>query len=301
MVKKFNGIINVLKPPGMTSHDVVSFVRKTLNMKRVGHTGTLDPNAAGVLPICVGQGTKVSQFLLDSIKCYRAELTLGFTSDTQDSYGNITHQKEVDIDAESIKNAVLSFVGDSNQIPPMYSAVRINGKKLYELARKGIKIERKTRFIHVSSIDVIYIKGNKVIFDVICSKGTYIRTLCHDIGEKLGCGGIMSFLLRTKTGPFDLSTSVTLEELRQSKEVEKYILPIDFPLLHLGRIDINPRVAKLALNGARISYLDFLNRDLNILIGDTLRIYLEDKFIGIATMKKDNKDKDYIKFAKLFV
>lgn len=301
MVKKFNGIINVLKPPGMTSHDVVSFVRKTLNMKRVGHTGTLDPNAAGVLPICVGQGTKVSQFLLDSIKCYRAELTLGFTSDTQDSYGNITHQKEVDIDAESIKNAVLSFVGDSNQIPPMYSAVRINGKKLYELARKGIEIERKTRFIHVSSIDVIYIKGNKVIFDVICSKGTYIRTLCHDIGEKLGCGGIMSFLLRTKTGPFDLSTSVTLEELRQSKEVEKYILPIDFPLLHLGRIDINPRVAKLALNGARISYLDFLNRDLNILIGDTLRIYLEDKFIGIATMKKDNEDKDYIKFAKLFV
>jgi len=294
-----NGVINILKPPGMTSHDVVSFVRKTLNMKKVGHTGTLDPNAAGVLPICIGQGTKVSQFLLDSVKRYRTELTLGVTSDTQDSYGDVSKQMETDFDVETIRNAVLSFIGDYMQTPPMYSAVRMNGKKLYELAREGIEVERKSRLVHIKSIDIIHIKNNKVLFDVTCSKGTYVRTLCHDIGAKLGCGGIMSFLLRTKTGPFDLSTSVSLEEFRQ--KAEKYILPIDFPLLHLGRIDINTRVSKLALNGARLSYLDFLSREPNIVTGDTLRIYLESKFIGIATMKKDNEGKDYIKFSKLFV
>ena len=294
-----NGVINILKPPGMTSHDVVSFVRKTLNMKKVGHTGTLDPNAAGVLPICIGQGTKVSQFLLDSVKSYRAELTLGLTSDTQDSYGVISKQKETDFDVETIRNAILSFKGDYMQTPPMYSAVRMNGKKLYELAREGIEVERKSRLVHIESIEIIYLKDNKVLFDVTCSKGTYVRTLCHDIGAKLGCGGIMSFLLRTKTGPFDLSTSVVLEEFRQN--AEKYILPIDFPLLHLGRIDINPRVAKLALNGARISYLDFLSREPNIVTEDILKIYLESKFIGIASMKKDSEGKDYIKFSKLFV
>lgn len=294
-----NGVINILKPPGMTSHDVVSFVRKTLNMKKVGHTGTLDPNAAGVLPICIGQGTKVSQFLLDSVKSYRAELTLGLTSDTQDSYGVISKQKETDFDVETIRNAILSFKDDYMQTPPMYSAVRMNGKKLYELAREGIEVERKSRLVHIESIEIIYLKDNKVLFDVTCSKGTYVRTLCHDIGAKLGCGGIMSFLLRTKTGPFDLSTSVVLEEFRQN--AEKYILPIDFPLLHLGRIDINPRVAKLALNGARISYLDFLSREPNIVTEDILKIYLESKFIGIASMKKDGEGKDYIKFSKLFV
>ncbi|MCD5410411.1 MAG: tRNA pseudouridine(55) synthase TruB [Clostridiales bacterium] len=294
-----DGVINILKPPGMTSHDVVSFVRKTLNMKKVGHTGTLDPNAAGVLPICIGQGTKVSQFILDSVKSYRAELTLGLTSDTQDSYGVISKQKETDFDVETIRNAILSFKGDYMQTPPMYSAVRMNGKKLYELAREGIEVERKSRLVHIESIEIIYLKDNKVLFDVTCSKGTYVRTLCHDIGAKLGCGGIMSFLLRTKTGPFDLSTSVVLEEFRQN--AEKYILPIDFPLLHLGRIDINPRVAKLALNGARISYLDFLSREPNIVTEDILKIYLESKFIGIASMKKDSEGKDYIKFSKLFV
>ncbi|MGV8144940.1 MAG: tRNA pseudouridine(55) synthase TruB [Alkaliphilus sp.] len=296
-----NGVINILKPPGMTSHDVVSFVRKTLNMKKVGHTGTLDPNAAGVLPICVGQGTKVSQFLLDSVKSYRTELTLGIVSDTQDSYGNMSKQQEIDIDTSTIRKAILSFVGEIAQMPPMYSAVRMNGKKLYELAREGIEVERKTRLVHIEYIDIIYIKENKVLFDVTCSKGTFIRTLCHDIGAKLGCGGIMSFLLRTKTGPFDLSTSVVLEEFRQSKEVEKYILPIDFPLLHLGRIDIDPRVSKLALNGARISYGCFLNKGPYTPTGGKARIYLEDKFIGIATMENNKENALHIKFSKMFV
>ncbi|SNR88875.1 tRNA pseudouridine synthase B [Anaerovirgula multivorans] len=294
------GILNILKPPEMTSHDVVAIVRRKTRIKKVGHTGTLDPNAAGVLPICIGQATKISQYLLDSTKKYRAELTLGITTDTQDAYGTVTNKRKVDVSTKEIESAVVSFIGEYNQIPPMYSALKIKGKKLYELARQGIEVARKPRRIHIESIDIINMKGSTVLFDVTCSKGTYIRTLCHDIGEKLGCGGIMSFLLRTATGKFYISSAITLEELEAIQDlhdVEKILKPIDYPLDHIARIDLDSSYEKAALNGNKI-FLESLPH--HIFLGDDVRVYINQNFIGIGTILKDSTGNIYIKFSRLF-
>ena len=216
-----NGILNVLKPPGMTSFDIVARVRGLVRMKKAGHTGTLDPMAVGVLPVCLGSATKAIEFMMDKDKLYRAELALGITTDTQDASGKVLETREAICTNEEIEAAVMSFTGKSEQLPPMYSAVRINGRKLYEMAREGLTIDRTPRAIEIYHTNIIDIKrdgGIRVLFDVHCSKGTYIRALCADIGEKLGCGGHMSFLLRKKAGVFDLSTAVTLEELKHAVE-----------------------------------------------------------------------------------
>lgn len=294
-----NGILNILKPPGMTSHDVVSVVRKKLNMKKVGHTGTLDPNASGVLPICVGQATKVSQFLLDSKKKYRAELTLGIETDTEDIYGEVINQVPVVSTKEEIESAILSFIGTYDQVPPMYSAVKVNGKKLYEMARNGIEIERKSRRINIYSIDIIEISGNTALFDVLCSKGTYIRTLCKDIGTSLGCGGVMSFLIRTETSGFDLSSSITIEELKELEEVEKVLLPLDYPLNHIPKIDVKPDYDKQVLNGARV-YEHYLINKLDLPLETEVRIYLDNQFVGLGITKSSEGER-YIKFLRLLI
>ena len=230
-----NGIINVLKPAGMTSFDVVSFIRKAAGQKKVGHTGTLDPSAVGVLPICLGNATRAIEFIIEKDKVYRAELTLGSATDTQDSSGNVIFTGEVNFDNKDVSEAIMSFVGESDQLPPMYSAIKIDGKKLYELARQGETVERQPRKITIYEINIIrlwdeeacYPAGvlntdkapkqlvKKALFEVHCSKGTYIRTLCHDIGEKLGCGGHMSFLIRTRAGKYGLETALTLEEIKE--------------------------------------------------------------------------------------
>lgn len=216
---ELNGLINVLKPPGMTSHDVIYFIRKTLHVKKAGHTGTLDPGVAGVLPVCVGRATKIIEYLNEDIKVYRAELTLGRSTDTQDGFGRTVSLSDASsLTCEDIEKELLSFIGEQYQIPPMVSAIKHKGKKLYELARKGIEIERKPRKIHVFDIKVIRFnaigtRNPRIMFDVKCSKGTYVRTLCHDLGDKLGCGGFMSFLIRTATGRFHISSSLTLEEI----------------------------------------------------------------------------------------
>ncbi|AKL95430.1 tRNA pseudouridine synthase B [Clostridium aceticum] len=291
------GILNILKPPGMTSHDVVSRVRKKTRIKKVGHTGTLDPNAAGVLPICIGQATKISQFLLDSTKRYRAELTLGIQTDTQDTYGSILEEKEVKVSQDEIKKAILSFVGEYHQIPPMYSALKVKGKKLYELARQGIEIDREARKVQIHQINIISMVEDKVLFDVVCSKGTYIRTLCHDIGRVLGCGGVMSFLLRTATHNFDIESAITLEELHETEEIEAYLKPIDFPLDHILKINLDASYEKAALNGNRIYIKDNLY---SIPTETEVRIYVEDDFIGIGNIKEDHEKKKYVKFSRLF-
>ncbi len=214
-----NGILNILKPPEMTSFDIVARVRGLLRIKKAGHTGTLDPMAVGVLPICLGSATKAIEFMMEKDKLYRAELTLGITTDTQDSSGEVLETREAAYTDEEIAAAVKSFTGKSQQLPPMYSAVKINGRKLYEMAREGLTVDRTPRDIEIFSLNILDIKREKnirVLFDVHCSKGTYIRTLCADIGERLGCGGHMSFLLRKRAGAFDLTTAVTLEELKQS-------------------------------------------------------------------------------------
>jgi len=293
-----NGILNILKPPGMTSHDVVSVVRKKLNIKKVGHTGTLDPNAAGVLPICVGQATKISQFLLDGKKKYRTELTLGIETDTEDIYGAITNRSSIVPENEDIERAILSFIGTYDQIPPMYSALKVKGKKLYELAREGIEIERKPRQVTIYSIDIIKIDNGKIMFDVLCSKGTYIRTLCKDIGRTLGCGGVMSFLLRIEASGFDLKTAITIEELNEREDVKSLLLPLDFPLSHIPKVIVKSSYTKQVLNGNRI-FPHYLVANLDIPLETEVRIYLEKQFVGFGIVKCDEDGQNYIKFLRL--
>ncbi len=263
----YNGIINVLKPPGMTSFDVVAYLRGVLKTRKIGHTGTLDPAAVGVLPICVGSATKVIEFITDNDKHYRAELTLGIRTDTQDSSGNIIDVRNPDLSAEKIHGAIKSFEGKYNQIPPMYSAVKVDGKKLYELARSGITIERKPREVEIYSADILKIESGtavledneipviRVLFDIKCSKGTYIRTLCDDIGERLGCGGNMSFLIRLGTGAFGISESKTLDEIKamlENNEPTGLFTDISKTFDDLGEIKLNISEEKRFVNGMHI-------------------------------------------------
>lgn len=226
-----NGILNIYKEQRQTSHDVVSKLRRILKTRRIGHTGTLDPNAEGVLPVCIGQATKLAELLTEKEKTYLTELRLGISTDTQDAWGQVTAEKEVTAAADAVKAAVFSFVGNVWQQPPMYSAVKQGGKKLYELARAGIEVERPQRPVTIHGIeDFAALSGDSYRFTVCCSKGTYIRTLCHDIGQKLGCGAHMTRLVRLQSGRFLLDTALKLaevERLQQAGELERYLLPVD--------------------------------------------------------------------------
>ena len=210
-----SGFINVLKPAGMTSHDVVSFIRRTYGLKKVGHAGTLDPAAAGVLPIALGSATRLIEYITDADKGYRAELTFGYKTDSGDDMGEVIEQiNNFKIPSQQEIDTVLKqFIGRIQQVPPMYSAIKVNGQKLYELARQGKSIEVPTRLVEISTIKMINNSGEKLLFDVTCSKGTYIRTLCMDIGAKLNLPAVMSFLIRTRVGKFTLQEAVTLEEI----------------------------------------------------------------------------------------
>jgi tRNA pseudouridine55 synthase len=217
-----NGILNILKPPGMTSFDVVAYLRNITKTKKIGHAGTLDPEAVGVLVVCLGSATKAIEYMAGMDKAYRAEVTLGVETDTQDAWGEVTRSCDAIFPEHRIREVMMSFIGKYNQVPPMYSALKINGKKLYEIARAGKTVERKAREVKIYSLDVINIKDNsEVLFDVVCSKGTYIRTLCADIGEQLGCGGHMSFLLRKRVGFFDISLSLTLDTVKKLLDENK--------------------------------------------------------------------------------
>ncbi len=208
-----NGIINVYKEKGYTSHDVVAKLRGILKQKRIGHTGTLDPEAEGVLPVCLGRATRVCDMLTEKDKVYEAVLLLGKTTDTQDMTGTVLEEKQVTCSSGEVLEAIAGFTGTQEQIPPMYSALKVNGKKLCDLARAGIEVERKPREITVFSIRVLKEELPEVQMQVHCSKGTYIRTLCHDIGQKLGCGGCMKSLLRTRVAEFELKDAVRLAEI----------------------------------------------------------------------------------------
>ncbi|HAA42772.1 MAG TPA: tRNA pseudouridine(55) synthase TruB [Ruminiclostridium sp.] len=283
-----NGVINVLKPTGMTSFDVVAYLRRILKIKKVGHTGTLDPCAAGVLPVCLGKATKAVEFLIDKDKIYRAGLKLGISTDTQDATGKIIKESPVDVSKDEIERAIMSFVGKYSQVPPMYSAIKVNGKKLYDIAREGKVIDRKPREVEIYSIDIIQIKKDSVIFDVECSKGTYIRTLCDDIGNKLGCGGHMSFLLRKKAGVFDLSTTLTLEEIRElaaQGTLQEKIIPVDEIFKDYDKIVLNLKDTKKFTNGAKIKISDEFKKKKN------LRVYGWDgKFLAFGQVIKFNED-----------
>ena len=239
----YDGIINVYKEKGYTSHDVVAKMRGILGQKKVGHTGTLDPEAEGVLLVCAGKGTRLCDMLTDTDKTYRAVLLLGVETDTEDMTGTVLRTADVSgLTEEEVKKAVLSFVGEYEQVPPMYSALKVNGKRLYELAREGKTIERKSRRIQIHGIEIESVKLPEVVFSVSCSKGTYIRSLCRDIGEKLFVGGCMKALTRTKTGGFSMDESRTLSELQKLKEEDQLseaVFPVEtvfakLPAFHSG-------------------------------------------------------------------
>lgn len=246
----------------MTSHDAVAVVRRVLWTKKVGHTGTLDPQAAGVLPICVGQATRIVEMLQEDRKIYRAELTLGISTDTQDRWGTILSEKSVSVTEPQLLAAFAKYTGDILQIPPMYSALKVDGHKLCDLARKGITIERDARHQTVHAIRLIRFNGINALFDVSCSKGTYVRTLCHDIGEHIGCGGTMSFLLRTATGAFDIRNSITLEELKaceSPEEAAKWLISIDDAFAGIPKLHLKEEWIKMIRNGVSANFARFLN------------------------------------------
>ncbi len=252
-----NGIIVIDKPEGKTSHDMVYFMRRVTGIKKIGHTGTLDPMATGVLPVCIGSATKAADMLTASDKQYTAELILGKTTDTQDASGTVLTESEVNLADTEIENAVSSFVGEIEQIPPMYSAIKQNGKKLYELARKGIEVERKPRKVKIHGINILGIDGKSVKIDVSCSKGTYIRTLCADIGEKLGTGAYMNTLRRTQAGIFTIENAYTAEDIQKMAEagtLNEALIPIDELFFEYPKIVLNEKQTRSIVNGIRMTY-----------------------------------------------
>lgn len=276
-----NGVILIDKPLGKTSHDLVYEARRLSGVKKVGHTGTLDPMASGVLPICIGNATKAADMLTASDKAYRAQLVLGMTTDTQDAEGEILSECGVNVSKEEIERAVKSFVGEIEQIPPMYSAIKVGGKKLYELAREGKEIERKPRKIFIKSIDILKIdmENYTVTIDVECSKGTYIRSLCEDIGMKLGVGAYMNTLIRTKSGMFSIKDCKSVEELRKLKdagELENVLIPTSELFKDFDKIKLNKKQSALVQNGVSIMYSGLRQ-------GCSYRLYSnEDKFLCIS-------------------
>lgn len=248
-----HGIINVYKEKGFTSHDVVAKLRGIVGQKKIGHTGTLDPDATGVLPVCLGKATKLCDLLTDKNKTYEAVLLLGKTTDTQDITGEVLEEKSTEaLTEEKVREAIEGFIGDYEQIPPMYSALKVNGKKLYELAREGKVIERKARPVKILDIQILEIDLPKVRMEVLCSKGTYIRTLCHDIGEKLGCGGCMESLIRTRVSTFRIEDAKTLDEietLKQEGKLAELLVPIDAMFPSHPKITVKDDWKAFAKNG----------------------------------------------------
>ncbi|HAS91167.1 MAG TPA: tRNA pseudouridine(55) synthase TruB [Sedimentibacter sp.] len=278
------GILNILKPTGMTSHDVVSNVRKILNIKKVGHAGTLDPNVAGVLVICVGKATKFSEYLMSGDKEYVCELILGQSTDTQDSYGMVIDKSDkVSVTREELNEVLKKFTGELIQIPPAYSAVKLHGKKLYEYARQNIQVEKQGRPINIKSIELLKFDGNKALLKVRCSKGTYIRTLCNDIGKSLGTFGHMGILIRTESKGLHINNSVTLEKLKylnDSNKLDECLIPVE-SIYKLDKINVESKYYDRLTAGNEVEA--GLNTD-----SDKFYVYCRNSLIGIGKKVKDN-------------
>lgn len=296
-----NGVLNIYKEKGYTSHDVVAKLRGILGQKKIGHTGTLDPDAVGVLPVCLGKATKLCDMLTDKNKTYETVMLLGKVTDTQDTSGSILSEHDTsNLDETVVKTAVLSFVGDYMQIPPMYSALKVNGKKLYELAREGIEIERKARPVRILDIQIKEINLPRVRMEVTCSKGTYIRTLCHDIGEKLGCGACMEELVRTKVSRFDIKDSLTLEQVADLKNADKldaYMVAIDEMFSDYEAVTLKEEFMYFVYNGNVFSP-KHLNKNRELADEKMVRVYDGNgEFIAIYKYIKDN---NLFKIVKMF-
>ena len=289
-----NGVINIYKERGFTSHDVVAKLRGILKQKKIGHTGTLDPDAEGVLPVCLGKGTRLCDMLTDHSKVYEAVLLLGQSTDTQDVSGTVLQEASVEVSEEEVREAIMSFVGPYDQIPPMYSALKVNGQKLCYLARAGKEVERKARPVEIYEIQIEEIYLPRVRMTVSCSKGTYIRTLCHDIGEKLKCHGCMESLLRTRVGQFQLKDSLTLaqvETYRDENRVSEIVMPVDQVFSDCPVLKLTKEAAKLGYNGNPFSSTQALAEDgqtvdksleISLNSGKWFRVYDPERvFIGV--------------------
>ena len=292
-----DGIFNIYKEKGFTSHDVVAIVRRTIHMKKVGHTGTLDPDAEGVLPVCVGKATKLSDVIMDGRKSYRAMLRLGITTTTEDASGEVLETKAVVFDEEKIRAAVAAFIGRLEQVPPMYSAVKVNGKKLYELAREGKEIARKARTIEVYDIRIRrFLPPDRVEMDIDCSKGTYIRTLCADIGK--------AELLRTATGSFSLENAIRLDDLKalaEQERAEEALLTMQEALRDFPVIKIAEGSTKLLYNGGKIQEKYFTKQPKALQEDEIAAVYdFENHLVGLYTLKKEETN-FYIKPFKMLV
>lgn len=301
-----DGILNIRKEKGFTSHDVVAVLRGILHTKKIGHTGTLDPMAEGVLPVCVGAATKLCETFTDHDKEYTAVMRLGETYDTLDITGVMIKKKEVMSTEEEVVSAIKSFVGGYNQVPPMYSAKKVDGKKLYELARAGKTVERKPVFVDIYDIEILELDIPKVTIRVHCGKGTYIRSLISDIGEKLSCGACMEELTRTRVGEFDIKDSYSLDEIKKIMEEDKIsevILSVEAVFSGLEEVVLNAELSKAALNGNTLRGIDMkkIGIDTKSMLADKekVRVYAEGRrFVGIYEYKKTD---DILKVYKMFL
>ncbi|EKY22113.1 tRNA pseudouridine(55) synthase TruB [Clostridium celatum] len=276
-----NGVLNIFKPTGMTSFDVVRIVKKVCNTGKVGHTGTLDPEASGVLPVCVGRATKIIDYIMDSKKVYEVVFKLGIRTTTYDLEGEVLEERNTEsLKDEDILKVVNSFKGQYSQIPPMYSALKQNGVRLYELARKGIEVEREGRLITIYNIEDIKVNNPYVSMKVTCSKGTYIRSLCYDIGEKLGVFATMTELNRSATSVFNQEQAININDLN-SDNVNEYLISIEDALNSYDTITVGMRYKKLLVNGVRVADTRF-TKD-KVICEKLYRVYDEEgNFIGLG-------------------
>ena len=307
-----HGIINVYKEKGFTSFDVVAKARGIFKQKKIGHTGTLDPDAEGVLPLCFGKATKVCELLTEKRKEYQAVMLLGKVTDTQDISGTVLEEQEVNVTEEEVREAVLSFKGDIMQVPPMYSALKVNGQKLCDLARAGKTVERKARPVTIYELEILNIELPRVTMRVKCSKGTYIRTLCEDIGAKLKCGACMESLLRTKVSEFYLEDALKLSELETlvkqytegipkeewNTKIFPFVKSVDSVFLKYKKAVVKKEYNKMLYNGNRL--IDEMFQEVSAEYEvQPIRIYNEEgHFIGIYEYDKERKD---YKPVKLFL
>ena len=289
----YHGMINVYKEKGFTSHDVVAKLRGICKQKKIGHTGTLDPDAVGVLPVCLGCATRLCDMLTDKDKEYVAVLRLGITTDTQDATGKVLAEKEVSVSEEEVRAVIASFEGEQLQIPPMYSALKVTGKKLYELAREGKEIERKARPIVVHEIEILSENMPEFTIRVKCSKGTYIRTICHDIGQKLSCGGVMVSLKRTKVGNFGIEDAYTLsqiEDMAKEGKLCEILLPVEKVFEKLPEIRVKETAMKALLNGNQLKKEEILMLSDEALKAEEVRVYGADgRFYGVYGYQEGRK------------
>lgn len=280
-----NGFLNILKPPGMTSAAVVAVVRRLTGEKRVGHAGTLDPEAAGVLPVMIGRAARLFDYLVDKEKTYVAEVAFGAATDTQDATGRVTATGTAYPMLEQVAEAAMQLTGDIWQRPSAYSAIKRDGKPLYAMARKGEEVDVPLRQVHVESIALHGQQPDHgVLMTVHCGRGTYIRSICHDMGQLVGCPAHMRFLLRSQSGAFDLSTAMTIEEAEAYAEagtLAEHLLPLDAPIGHLPRVDVPESLARLVMGGAKLPAAR-LQGARELPEGQPIRIYLNGTFWGIA-------------------